>query len=52
MAGFTRATSPRWDEDGYFTIVDRKTDMILTAGVVILPRRRFNGQHRLGIDGP
>jgi acyl-CoA synthetase (AMP-forming)/AMP-acid ligase II len=27
------------DQDGYFTIVDRKTDMILTAGYNVYPRR-------------
>jgi acyl-CoA synthetase (AMP-forming)/AMP-acid ligase II len=25
------------DQDGYFTIVDRKTDMILTAGYNVYP---------------
>ena len=25
------------DDDGYFTIVDRKTDMILTAGFNVYP---------------
>ena len=36
--GFARATSRPWTPEGYFAIVDRKKDMINTAGFKVWPR--------------
>ena len=38
MAGSTPATWPRRDDDGYYTIVDRKKDMIIRNGYNVYPR--------------
>ena len=38
MAGFTPATSAIATQDGFFYIVDRKSDMIIRGGENIYPR--------------
>ena len=39
-AGCTPAISARMDDDGYFSIVDRKKDIIIASGYKIYPARR------------